>query len=280
MAIGVLRSAALVAGSASRRRRAAVTSRRARQRRLRARRRAWLDAQGGERLVGTSMTWTDPPAASILATAVCAERVGDDEQLPVDLALAEDLERLVERAHGADRPEQLLVDRDRGRLGARRRPCRWPWPGQLAGLERAELDEAAIRPRLTTRTALERVLEAAQLGDALWSGVWPPSNQAGIEPPARAFWPFVPRPAVLPRPAAMPRPTRVRARARAGRGAQVVELHAFSLDAGRGSSSTVTMNWTCADHARGSAGVVLDLDLSPIRCRPRARRSPGCARCG
>src|SRR5687767_7440531 len=30
--------------------------------------------------------------------------------------------------------------------------------------------------------------------------------------PARAFWPFVPRPAVLPLPAAMPRPTRVRSR--------------------------------------------------------------------
>ncbi len=29
-------------------------------------------------------------------------------------------------------------------------------------------------------------------------------------PPARAFWPLVPRPAVLPLPAAMPRPTRVR----------------------------------------------------------------------
>src|SRR3954467_9093723 len=44
----------------------------------------------------------------------------------------------------------------------------------------------------------------------MWSGVWPPSNHGGIEPPARAFWPLVPRPAVLPLPAAIPRPTPMR----------------------------------------------------------------------
>src|SRR3712207_8025012 len=39
-----------------------------------------------------------------------------------------------------------------------------------------------------------------------------PTQLSPDRPPARAFWPFVPRPAVLPWPAAMPRPTRVRGR--------------------------------------------------------------------
>src|SRR2546421_1906575 len=39
--------------------------------------------------------------------------------------------------------------------------------------------------------------------------VCPPSNALWILPPVRAFWPFVPRPAVLPRPEPCPRPTRL-----------------------------------------------------------------------
>ncbi len=70
---------------------------------------------------------------------------------------------------------------------------------------------APMAPTLTTSySILKRFLKPRSLGMRMWSGVWPPSNQAGMEPPARAFWPFVPRPAVLPLPAAMPRPTRVR----------------------------------------------------------------------
>ena len=68
-----------------------------------------------------------------------------------------------------------------------------------------------MAPTLTTSySILNRFLNPRSLGMRMWSGVWPPSNQGGMEPPARAFWPFVPRPAVLPLPAAIPRPTRVR----------------------------------------------------------------------
>src|SRR5271169_6533189 len=38
------------------------------------------------------------------------------------------------------------------------------------------------------------------------SGVWPPSNP-WMGAPARAFWPFTPRPDVLPRPELEPRPS-------------------------------------------------------------------------
>ncbi len=70
---------------------------------------------------------------------------------------------------------------------------------------------APIAPMFTTSySTLNRFLKPRSFGMRMWSGVWPPSNQAGIPPPALAFWPFVPRPAVLPLPAAMPRPTRVR----------------------------------------------------------------------
>ena len=69
-----------------------------------------------------------------------------------------------------------------------------------------------MAPTFTTSySILNRFLKPRSFGMRMWSGVWPPSNQGGIEPPARAFWPLVPRPAVLPLPAAMPRPTRVRA---------------------------------------------------------------------
>jgi hypothetical protein len=78
----------------------------------------------------------------------------------------------------------------------------------------------------------------------MWSGVWPPSNHAGIEAPARDFWPLVPRPAVLPLPAAMPRPTRLRLASIRPR-AEVVDLHAF-------------FSWVSA--SRDVSGDLLDLD--------------------
>ena len=87
-----------------------------------------------------------------------------------------------------------------------------------------------MAPTLTTSySILNRFLKPRSFGMRMWSGVWPPSNQGGIEPPARDFWPFVPRPAVLPLPAAMPRPTRVRGVREPGGGLQVVELHALPL---------------------------------------------------
>jgi hypothetical protein len=59
----------------------------------------------------------------------------------------------------------------------------------------------------------------------MWSGVWPPSNQGGIEPPARAFWPFVPRPARLALARGDAAPTRVLRVCDPGAGPQVVQLH-------------------------------------------------------
>ena len=60
-----------------------------------------------------------------------------------------------------------------------------------------------MAPTFTTSySTLKRFLKPRSFGMRMWSGVWPPSNQGGIEPPARAFWPLVPRPAVLPLPAA------------------------------------------------------------------------------
>src|SRR5688572_16556738 len=49
-----------------------------------------------------------------------------------------------------------------------------------------------------------------RFGIRMWSGIWPPSKPL-METPARLFWPFWPRPAVLPLPEPMPRPTRIRA---------------------------------------------------------------------
>ena len=64
---------------------------------------------------------------------------------------------------------------------------------------------APIAPMLTTSySTLKRFLKPRSFGIRRWRGVWPPSNHGGMEPPARAFWPLVPRPASLPLPAAMP----------------------------------------------------------------------------
>ena len=65
-------------------------------------------------------------------TALLLNASATTNSADLEVALAEDLHRLVERPDEADRPEELLVDRDRRR----------PWPalraGQLARLERAE----------------------------------------------------------------------------------------------------------------------------------------------
>src|SRR5262245_47871291 len=48
-----------------------------------------------------------------------------------------------------------------------------------------------------------------RLGRRRWIGIWPPSNHAGILPPARAFLPLCPLPAVPPRPVPAPLPRRL-----------------------------------------------------------------------
>src|SRR5690554_5189698 len=60
-----------------------------------------------------------------------------------------------------------------------------------------------LMPWYSTRNGL---LKPLSLGMRMCSGICPPSNPAGTL--LRAFWPLVPRPAVLPPLPAMPRPTR------------------------------------------------------------------------
>ena len=164
-----------------------------------------VDARGpASGVVGISRTLTLPPAASILARADAVNASATTKSGGRQLAGAEDLERLVERPDEPDGAQDVLVDRDRAGLGAL---------GAAVSASNAPRSASApMAPTFTTSySILNRFLKPRSLGMRMWSGVWPPSNQGGIEPPARAFWPLVPRPAVLPLPAAMPRPTRVRA---------------------------------------------------------------------
>src|SRR5688572_451623 len=66
-------------------------------------------------------------------------------------------------------------------------------------------------------------------GIRFWIGSCPPSKPRRTPRPERAFWPFVPRPAVLPLPLPWPRPTRLRSR--------------FVPGFGRRSSSVSGMSW-------------------------------------
>ena len=154
-------------------------------------------------------------------------------------------------------------------------------PGRSPSGSRPISIAALIAPTLTTSYSIRLMLrKPCSFGIRMWIGVWPPSNQAGIELPARDFWPLVPRPAVLPLPAAMPRPTRVFARVRAFGRPQVVQLHRVSSAAVSGSSSTSTRKRTCADHpARRVVVRHHDGVADPVQAeRPDRRRD--CGRCG
>src|SRR5690349_9974929 len=65
-------------------------------------------------------------------------------------------------------------------------------------------------PERTSAAFTIVVARKPRLGRRRCSGIWPPSKPTLWKPPARAFWPLWPRPAVLPRPEPMPRPTRRR----------------------------------------------------------------------
>ena len=152
-------------------------------------------------LSGQLRRWTVLPAAASLSSAdrlkACAwivmpvRRVADAEDLHRQLRVAD---QAVVREH-VGRDERALLDL-----------------AEAAEVERRVLDAAAV-------------LKPCSFGVRTWSGVWPPSNQAGRLPPARDFWPFVPRPAVLPRPGAMAAADAARRLARPGSRVQVVELH-------------------------------------------------------
>ena len=138
---------------------------------------------------------------------------------------------------------------------------------------------ALIAPTLTTSYSMSLMLRKPRsFGIRMWSGVWPPSNHAGIEAPARERWPFVPRPAVLPLPAAMPRPTRVFlvTDPSAGRRSWIF-ISSFSgvvASAPSGSSSTVTRKRDLADHAADGGVVRQDRRAADAVQAQRADRRP------
>src|SRR5260221_3897710 len=84
-----------------------------------------------------------------------------------------------------------------------------PFAASDAGVTFPSTAAAARRSTFTATNGLRwRFLKPRIFGMRMWMGVWPPSNHPGMPGPLRAFWPFVPRPAVLPWPALMPRPRR------------------------------------------------------------------------
>ena len=94
-----------------------------------------------------------------------------------------------------------------------------------------------------------------------------PSNQTGIPPPARDFWPLVPRPAVLPRaPEPWPRPTQ-RDGVAAGSGASLRLPFSFAAFAPAGSTSMRKSIHHSMPRMRTSATCTLWFS----RCRPSAR---------
>ena len=141
------------------------------------------------------MTWAVPPAASIFSRALLVNASARTNSVVVTLAHARILSG---RRSRRTSPACFRVSALTVTGGA---PSDSSLPASIAAL---------IAPTLTTSYWTSLMFRKPRsLGIRMWSGVWPPSNQAGIEAPARERWPFVPRPAVLPLPAAMPRPTRV-----------------------------------------------------------------------
>ena len=127
---------------------------------------------------------TLPPAASIAARAPLVTAMPLQRDLALDLA-------------GEDH------------LCARARVC-GTRPAALSAARSIVVDLRALcrSPRRTSAVS-SRVSETKpRFGRRRCSGIWPPSKPTLWKPPARAFWPLWPRPAVLPRPQPMPRPTR------------------------------------------------------------------------
>src|SRR5687767_6533809 len=88
------------------------------------------------------------------------------------------------------------------------RPCLWirPLDRSEPGLTSSP-SKASMVSRLTTPYSTRNgLVKPLSFGTRWVRGSWPPSKPTRTEP--RAFWPLVPRPAVLPPLPAMPRPTR------------------------------------------------------------------------
>jgi len=206
---------------------------------------------------------TLPPAASILARADPGEGVGDHEERDRQLARPEDLERLVERPDEPNGAQDVLVHRDRGRLGR--------LLGIALELEGAAVGERADRPDVDDLVLdLEAVLEAAQLRD--------PHVERGLtalEPGRdRAAGTGLLALGAATRGLALARGDPA-ADARAwlagpvGR-AKVVQFHAFSPVSVSAISSTVTRNRTARTIPR-VAGLSVTTLVLPMPCSPSAR---------
>ena len=110
---------------------------------------------------GVSRTWAVPPAAWIFSMALLLNASATTNSGALDVAVAEDLQRPRQRAHQACGAQDLLVDRDRRRLGTARGRA-----GHVTGFELAVLDEAVDRAEVHDLVHdLEAVAEAAQLRD-------------------------------------------------------------------------------------------------------------------
>src|SRR5581483_4314301 len=90
------------------------------------------------------------------------------------------------------------------------RPCLWtrPLARSASGVTSSPSKFWRVSRLTTAYSTRKGFLNPLSLGTRRASGIWPPSNPTGTVP--RAFWPFMPRPAVLPPLPAMPRPTRRR----------------------------------------------------------------------
>ena len=120
-----------------------------------------------------------------LGRGALAERVGHDEERPRHVAVAEDLERLVERANQPGRGQDVGRDRNRGRPV----PTLAALPPSISGMSRMPVSaRAEMRPTFTISYSTRNMFRKPRsFGRRTWIGVWPPSNQGWIVPPVRDF---------------------------------------------------------------------------------------------
>ena len=106
-----------------------------------------------------------------------------------------------------------------------------PLRASVSGVISSRPDASIVSRLMAWYSTRNGLLKPAQLRDAHVHRQLAAFELTGMVP--RAFWPLVPRPAVLPPLPPMPRPTRLRRLRRALGGLQIVDLH------GQSTSSTV-----------------------------------------
>src|SRR5690606_19665301 len=83
-----------------------------------------------------------------------------------------------------------------------------PLERSVSGVISSRPDAAIVSRLIAWYSTRNGLLKPRSLGTRMDNGSWPPSKLTGMV--SRAFWPLVPRPAVLPPLPPMPRPTRLR----------------------------------------------------------------------